>query len=126
MCSGVPAWSSFISQSMQWKVSPYHMPQPHFLDVSSKKTEKVATSPRRRTGQSQAATQANNSILNRNDRNLINTREYVAQSAESDHPMRPISLVWLQRDMGMQQHGREGWQLVVVIEGEGGEQVSLT
>lgn len=95
------------------------MLQPHFLQEDKKKSDNI---PKAQNGAepggwqaSMQAIQANNSILNRNDRNLINTREYVAERERerervrsSDAPDQAISLVWLLRDMGMQQHGIGG------------------
>lgn len=111
----LPALGTFyLSQSMRRKVSPYHTcPNQNRIFCMLHGEKKVTTSPRRRSEQRRpggtAQAQANNSILNRNDRNLINTRICWTESEElhrersSDAPDHPISLVWLQRDMGMQQ-----------------------
>lgn len=114
----LPALGTFyLSQSMRRKVSPYHTcPNQNRIFCMLHGEKKVTTSPRRRSEQRRpggtAQTQANNSILNRNDRNLINTRicwpasEELHRDRSSDAPDHPISLVWLQRDMGMQQQQR--------------------
>lgn len=133
----LPALGTFyLSQSMRRKVSPYHTcPNQNRIFCMLHGEKKVTTSPRRRSEQRRpggtAQTQANNSILNRNDRNLINTRICWTESEElhrersSDAPDHPISLVWLQRDMGMQQqqHCRVERGVRRQVEGE---QVSLT
>jgi len=120
-----------ILQSMR-RVSTFNEQQPHFLHANTtnikikvkqkKKSEKKWQHPQGTWGDVSVVvvnvamdvavavvrTQANNSILNRNDRNLINTRICFARLLRSsDHPIpildsRSRSTCGYSRDMGMQ------------------------